>query len=98
MNKTISFLIVFSGCFSAAFSQSVKMVYDKTSPQENYAVERLEKVLTSKGYAIGNTNKGIIMSLSINAKQLEEEAYSIRADNKKITVTGGSKRGTIYGC
>jgi len=98
MDKTISFLIVFSGCFSAAFSQSVKMVYDKTSPQENYAVERLEKVLTSKGYVIGNTNKGIIISLSINAKQLEEEAYSIRADNKKITVTGGSKRGTIYGC
>ena len=74
------------------------MVYDKTSSQENYAVDRLEKVLTSKGFVVDNTKKDITISLSTNAKQLQEEAYSINVNGKRITITGGDKRGLIYGC
>ncbi|MGZ5134067.1 MAG: glycoside hydrolase family 20 zincin-like fold domain-containing protein [Flavitalea sp.] len=98
MNKTRCFLIsILLGCFSSAFSQPVKIVYDKASPQSKYAADMLEKALISKGYRLNNTKADIVITLSMNAKQLGEEAYAIRADNKRLTVTGGDKRGMIYG-
>jgi hypothetical protein len=99
MNRIVFFFIsAFCGCFSFAFSQSVKIVCDKTSPQENYAAETLGKMLASKGYALNSMKADITINLSTNTKQLGEEAYSIQTGNKKITVTGGDKRGIIYGC
>jgi hypothetical protein len=79
-----------------ALSQPVSIVYDKASPQAKYAVEMLGKTLTSKGYTL-NAEADIVITLSTNAKEQEAEAYTIRKDGKKITVTGGDKRGMIYG-
>ena len=73
-------------------------MYDKVSSQENYAVEMLTKDLASKGYELSSTKEEITITLSTNAKQLGEEAYTIHKANKKITVTSGDKRGLIYGC
>jgi hypothetical protein len=79
-----------------ALSQPVRIVYDKASPQAKYAVEMLGKTLTSKGYTL-NAEADIVITLSTNAKQQEAEAYTIRKDGNKIIVTGGDKRGMIYG-
>jgi len=99
MNKTIFILAsLFCGCISFAFSQSVNIVYDKKSPQENYAVERLRKILISKGYVEGNTKKDIVITLFTNAKQLADESFAIHADDKKISITARDQRGMIYGC
>lgn len=98
MNKAGCILIsVLSVCFSVAFSQPVNIAYDKASPQAKYAAERLEKALTARGYSINHSKAAIIITLTANASQLNEESYAIRSDGKKITITGGGSRGMIYG-
>ncbi len=98
MNKKAWFLIsVLFGGFSFAFSQQVKIVYDKVSPQAKYAAEMLEKTLTTKGYTLTESKANIVITLSTNVKQLKEEAYAIQANGKTITITGGDNRGMIYG-
>ena len=98
MNRAGSLMIcVLLGCFSLAFSQPVRIVYDKTSQQAKYAVEKLGKVLSSRGYTINDSKADIDITLSTNARQLNEEAYEIRVNGRKITITGGDKRGMIYG-
>ena len=98
MNKKAWFLIsVLFGGFSVAFSQQVKIVYEKASQQAKYAAERLEKTLTTKGYLLTESKPTIVITLSTNVKQLEEEAYTIQANGKTITITGGDNRGMIYG-
>jgi hypothetical protein len=98
MNKAGYLLIcVFIGCASVAFSQPVKIVYDKKSPQATYACELVKKALIAKGYLLNNTKPAITVRLSTNAKQLGQEAFSILANEKKITITGGDNRGLIYG-
>jgi len=98
MNKLVCFFIsVLLGCFSLAFSQPVKIVYDKASPQAKYAAEMLGKALSSKGYTLNSAKAAIVIALSTNAKQLKEEAYAIRANGNTITINGGDERGMIYG-
>lgn len=98
MKKTSCFLVcVLLGCFSFAFSQSVNIEYDKASPQAKYAAETLGKILATKGYIITTAKAKIVITLSANAKQLIEEAYIIRANHKKISITAGDHRGMIYG-
>lgn len=98
MNKTVcSFICALLGCISFAFSQSVNIVYDKTSPQAKYAAETLGKNLTTSGYTLYAANTNIIITLLVNAKQLKEEAYTIHGNGKIITISGGDNRGLIYG-
>src|SRR4051812_9196939 len=96
---TIRFFLiaVLVGCFSYAFSQSVNIVYQQVSPQGRYAAERLKETLVSKGYTVSTAKATIVITLSTDAKPLHEEAYSIHANCKSITVTGGDNRGMIYG-
>jgi hypothetical protein len=84
--------------FSSAFSQAVKIDYDKTSPEENYAVDMLRKVLSSKQYQLNNTKAGITIALSVSSELATPEAYTITAGARRITITGGDERGVIYGC
>jgi hypothetical protein len=98
MNNTCCFLIsVLLGCFSFAFSQKVNIVYDKASPQAKYAAEMLEKTIITKEYTLNNAKADIVITLSTNSNQLKEEAYAIRTNSKTIIITGGDKRGMIYG-
>jgi hypothetical protein len=79
-----------------AYAQSVKLIYDKSSPQANYAAQRLGKALTQKGYNL----KAAIPAYTITIKQdgkLEKEAYDVNPKGKTITITGGDGTGMIYG-
>ena len=87
-----AFLTVITTCFS----QAVKVVYDKTSPQAKYADERLEKALKAKSYAIRTSPGGYVITLSVD-KNLGKEAYNISPNGKKISVSGGNGTGLIYG-
>jgi hypothetical protein len=99
MNKHIFLLIcILLGCLSSALSQPVRIVYNETSPEENYAFERLRNVLSSKHYSLSSTKADITIVLSTNSEKAGEEAYTITANGKIITVTGGDERGVIYGC
>ena len=92
------FLItVLVGCFSYAFPQPVNIVYRQASLQARYATEKLKETLVSKGYTLSNQKAAIVITLSTNAKQLHEEAYTIHGNGKSIAVTGGDNRGMIYG-
>lgn len=98
MNKACFFLIsAFLVCFSIAFSQPVRLVYDKASPQATYAADMLGKALKAKGYTLTNAKSAIVVTLTTNAKKEGEEAYAIRTIGRNITITGGDKRGLIYG-
>lgn len=98
MKKIGCFLgCVLLGCFSLAFSQSVNIVYDEASPQANYAAEMLGTILSSNEYTMSAAKANIVITLSSNAKQLKEEAYTIRTNGKTIAITGGDNRGMIYG-
>jgi len=98
MNKARYFLVsALLGCFSTAFSQSVRIVYDNGSLQAKYAADKLEKAFIPKGYTVNTAKAAIVITLSTNAGQLGEEAYAIRADGKKISVIAGDERGMIYG-
>ena len=97
MKKVCScFASIFCICFSLAFSQAVNIEYDTSSAQAKYAAQALEKAITRKGYVVSSASSGISIILSTNAIQLDEEAFSIRIDGKKIILTGGDKRGMIY--
>lgn len=83
--------------FSFSFSQPVRLVYDKASPQATYAADRLAKALKAKGYSLKGAKATISITLAANAKGLGEEAYEIKAGSGKISITGGDDRGMIYG-
>jgi hypothetical protein len=95
MKKIIG--VVFTIAFlTNAYSQSVKLVFDKSSPQARYAADRLGKALSKKGYAV----KANAVTYTINIKQdakLEKEAYNIQPKGNVITVNGGDGTGMIYG-
>lgn len=98
MKKTAVLFFVFSFTFIAvAFSQTVNILYSKASPQAAYAAGILEKTLLKKGTVVKETKADLAIKLTVDAKQLGKEAYSIINDREGITVTGGDERGLIYG-
>lgn len=98
MNKASCFLIgTLLGLVSVAISQPVTIKYNKASLQSTYAAGKLEKALLLKGYTSTNAKGAAVIELSVSARQLGDEAYSIGVIGKQINVTGGDERGMIYG-
>ncbi|MDP4262922.1 MAG: glycoside hydrolase family 20 zincin-like fold domain-containing protein [Bacteroidota bacterium] len=82
---------------SPAFSQAVAIHFSASSPQEAYAAGQLRETLIKKGYSVRESPADYEISLSVNAKQLGTEAFSVLAAGKRIMITGGDERGLIYG-
>ncbi|MEO8887399.1 MAG: glycoside hydrolase family 20 zincin-like fold domain-containing protein [Mucilaginibacter sp.] len=78
------------------YAQGVKLVFDKTSPQANYAAQRLSAALTKKGYTLKTAAPVYIITIKQDNK-LDKEAYNVTSKGKTITVTGGDGTGMIYG-
>ena len=111
MKKILAcFILIFPLWNHFVFSQTVGIVYNKSSPQQVYAATMLQKSLTKKGYAVKEISSDYPQDahgmheiiLSLNAKQSDgyrmgPEAFSILPAGKKITITGGDERGLIYG-
>jgi hypothetical protein len=80
------------------FTQSVNVIYTKTSAQSTYAARMLEKALVNKGYTIATgTKDDFEIKLLVNSKKLTSEAFTVETATYKITITGGDDRGLIYG-
>src|SRR4051812_35107213 len=98
VKKAIFFIIILCGCFSFSISQPVKIVYNKTSPQANYAAETLKKAVIASRYTLSTSKASIVITISTNFKRLDAEEYVISKDRNNLYVAGGTQRGMIYGC
>lgn len=98
MKITVLFFIVcFIGLPHLSVSQNVYLLYDRSLQQAKYAAQQIEKSLLEHGYLLKEEEAGYVISLAVDYRNLNSEAYSIIPDGKKITVTGGDERGLIYG-
>ena len=96
------FICLFLCCIGdihLVFSQSVYLLYDKSVPQAEYASGVLKKALLEQEYSVIDERTGYdyLISIGINAVNLNSEAYSIIPEGKIITIYGGDNRGMIYG-
>ena len=82
-----------------AWAQSVFVQYEKNVPQVEYAARKLTDALIERKYEItdAHTDYDFLISLTVQADQLGAEAYSIIPEGKMITISGGDRRGLIYG-
>jgi hypothetical protein len=97
MKKILILFALFIGIVHLAVSQKVNLQYDSSLPQAVYAAKKLGESLLEKGYLLKEEQADYIISLAVDARNLDSEAYSILPEGKKITVTGGDERGIIYG-
>ena len=69
------------------------------TPQEAYAARRLGAALTSAGHSVESERGGCdrVIRLVVEAKQQTPEAFAIVPGEKDLTITGGDRRGLIYG-
>ncbi|HEY0244034.1 MAG TPA: glycoside hydrolase family 20 zincin-like fold domain-containing protein [Mucilaginibacter sp.] len=94
--KKILCVLILAAFIGRSFSQGVKLVYSKSSPQASYAAGRLQKTLAKKGYQLNSAKADFTINIK-NDAQLGAEAYSVATNGKNITVTGGDGTGMIYG-
>ncbi len=92
-------LISATGACSLCFSQDVCLLFDKLMPQAQYAAGRLKDALIENSYSVaaGEQDCAFRISITTDTVNLGEEAYSITVNAKNITITGGDRRGMIYG-
>ncbi len=111
MRNTVIIILVFTTViFSFNCSQKsgprtsapsvVYLEFDKSMPQAVYASGKLEEALTRNGYYLaGETSEGNLrISIAIDTASLDDEAYSLATEGNTIRITGGDRRGMIYGC
>ncbi|NLA49924.1 MAG: hypothetical protein GX876_10750 [Bacteroidales bacterium] len=93
-------LVFIYGGLLSGYSQRVYLLYEKEMPQAHYAAGKIEKVLLGQGYSVerNRINYDYLISIDINSKDLNKEAYAIIPEGKVITIHGGDERGMIYGC
>ena len=96
MKKFVCFIISITGTLTYCFSQSVTLVYSKTSTQQAYAAGILEQAVSKRGYSIKESGADYLVSFVID-KKLDNEAFSIQPASRKITISGGDETGIIYG-
>ncbi|MBN1636398.1 MAG: hypothetical protein JW920_07785, partial [Deltaproteobacteria bacterium] len=82
-----------------ARAQSVVVLYEKDVPQVEYAARKLTDALIERQYDItdAHTDYDFLICLTVHPDQPGAEAYSINPEGKMITISGGDRRGLIYG-
>lgn len=96
MKKPICFIYFFAAFLFIGQSQSVSVLFDNTSPIQNYAATTLQQSVLKKGYSIKKSGASYLINFLIN-KKLGSEAYSLERGSQKITITGGDDKGILYG-
>jgi hypothetical protein len=83
----------------AARGASVAISYRQPTPQAAYAAKRLGAVLSERGYVLRKEQSGADyrVNLDVDGNGLKPEAFSIRPEGRVITISGGDRRGMIYG-
>ena len=96
MKKPICFIFFFAAFLFIGQSQSVSVLFDNTSPIQNYAATTLQQSVLKKGYSIKKSGASYLINFLVN-KKLGSEAYSLERGSQKITITGGDDKGILYG-
>ncbi|MBK5272520.1 MAG: hypothetical protein JJE22_16075 [Bacteroidia bacterium] len=94
---TLCFVVCFAGISAQVLCQTVSVHYSGYSPQKSYAAGMLKNALRQKKYTIKETNTEYTIDLMLDSINLQPEAYSLFAKEKKIIISGGDLRGLIYG-
>jgi len=99
MKKTLASLMLSWCCITFSFSQSVYLLFDKSSEEANYAVGKLKSELNAKGLSTDASpvDHDYLIHIGISESLFEPESYSILKEDNKISVLGGDPRGMIYG-
>lgn len=97
--KTITALVLLFAAASTAFSQTVRLEFDPSSPQVDYAAERLAASLVDSDYLLAASAKRdqMVISLEVDSTGLAPEAFAIKLEDNLLTIAGGDQRGVIYG-
>lgn len=79
---------------------NIYLEFDSSMPQAVYASGKLEKALKVNGYYLaGEASEGnYLISIGVDTTSLGEEAYSLVKEGYTIRISGGDRRGMIYGC
>lgn len=80
--------------------KNVRLVLDNNTPQAHYASARLKDALSENGYIINDdkNDKGYLIIIDADSINSGNEAFTISHSGNTIKITGGDKRGMIYGC
>ncbi len=97
MKKILLLFILIILLSNLVTAQSVNLQYDTSSVQAKYAEKMLHQALLEKGYSIQKNKSDYSISIRINSQNLKPEAYILRPEKNKITITGGDGTGVIYG-
>lgn len=105
--KNLTLIIFLAGILTAGCTRQydrnykpvVFMEFDKTMPQAIYSVSRLREALSAAGYPVveESTDGCYRISVSIDTLNLEPESFTVVPGENGIKITGGDKRGMIYG-
>lgn len=85
--------------WAAVRAERVQVLHDATVPQEAYAARRLGAALTAAGHSVAPGSDGCerVIRLAVDAGRFAPEAFAIQPDGTEITITGGDRRGLIFG-
>lgn len=100
LKESFKFILVICISFSTSnqlFAHNIKITYDKSSNQINYAAEKLKTTLIDLDYFIESESIDYEIILRIESDKLEEEAFKIIPSAKSLIIEGGDGRGIIYG-
>ncbi|MDO1449483.1 hypothetical protein Q0590_24620 [Rhodocytophaga aerolata] len=101
MKKIVILLfILYLSTLQAGYCQRVYMNYDTVVPQAAYGAGMLKKALVEKNISLTTNRResAYLLTIRVDTANLASEAFSIIREGKNITITGGDKRGMIYGC
>jgi hypothetical protein len=84
---------------ASARADNVSIVPRQASPQAAYAAGKLRAALSQRGYAAATAAQAADheVVLALDSAVLQPEAFRIEPRGRTITVTGGDRRGMIYG-
>jgi hypothetical protein len=93
------FTVFFLLLLGTTWAKRVFVQYEKDVPQFEYAARKLTDALIERQYDIAKslTDYDLHISLAVYPSKFDAEAFSILPEGKVITVSGGDKRGLIYG-
>ncbi len=97
--RLLPLLLVWMSIAGAVRAERVFIVHETGTPQEDYAARRLGAALTSAGHTVQPARAGCdrVVRLVIDAKQQTPEAFAVVPHGTEIAITGGDRRGLIYG-
>ncbi|MBV5349514.1 hypothetical protein JZU61_07710, partial [bacterium] len=76
---------------------AIRLNVNNTSPQVEYALEKMKELQQSKIVVISDKNSDLTINASLDSTSLKPEAYRIVSKNNLVAITGGDAVGLMYG-